>query len=75
LPNAIRHNFHPNTAGISAVAARHAVDVLGLARADSSHCRLLPFTLHADHVNPKRRPVLVLENFIRRAAFMLEMAG
>ena len=30
----IRHNCHPNTAGISAVAARHAVDVLGLARAD-----------------------------------------
>jgi hypothetical protein len=30
----IRHNFHPNTAGISAVAARHAFDVLGLALAD-----------------------------------------
>ena len=30
----IRHNFHPNTAGISAVAARHAFEVLGLALAD-----------------------------------------
>src|ERR1700726_485540 len=30
----IRHNFHPNTAGISAVAARHAFDILGLALAD-----------------------------------------
>jgi len=30
----IRHDFHPNTAGIPAVAARHAFDVLGLALAD-----------------------------------------
>ena len=30
----IRHDFHPNTAGIPAVAARHAFDVLRLALAD-----------------------------------------
>ena len=30
----IRHDFHPNTAGVPAVAARHAFEVLGLALAD-----------------------------------------
>ena len=30
----IRHDFHPKTAGIPAVAARHASDVLGLALTD-----------------------------------------
>src|SRR5437899_12589675 len=67
----IRHNFHPNTAGISAVAARHAADVLGLAQADfdSRDNEALIMDAAALAARPAADPLLVDLDMISRPLY------
>src|SRR5207245_10370939 len=65
-----RHRFRPNTAGISAVAARHAFDVLGLALADfdSRDNEALIMDAAARAMRPAADPCLVDLDMIPRLA-------